>query len=316
MERTQRSHYLASACLVVLGLKFAAYWLTGSAALYSDALESTINVLAAGAAFFAIRVSARPADTNHPYGHHKAEYFSAVFEGGLVVGAALAIFHSAYLGFLAPKPLEAPLVGLAINGGASAINGAWAWVLLVLGPSLAIAGARRGRPACDDRRAHVGRCDYRRRARIGDRLARARSRGDAGRRQRSVVGLRDGSRRRGRTYGDVVGVVVGQLNAVAMMQLGSVPQNVNFAIQAPIVVNFLSAKDVVPKMDSSDPRREMPWSDVADLAKKFTVQVDCEAGTPRTSDTTPAPKSETAPSFEHNHCIGAASERVRTVTRG
>ena len=117
----------------MLGLKFAAYWLTGSAALYSDALESTINVLAAGAAFFAIRVSARPADTNHPYGHHKAEYFSAVFEGGLVVGAALAIFHSAYLGFLAPKPLEAPLVGLAINGGASAINGAWAWVLLSWG---------------------------------------------------------------------------------------------------------------------------------------------------------------------------------------
>jgi len=73
------------------------------------------------------------------------------------------------------------------------------------------------------------------------------------------------------------------------------PQNVNFAIQAPIVVNFLSAKDVAPRMDSSDAHREMPWSDVADLAKKFTVQVYCEAGTLRTSDTTPAPKNETAP---------------------
>ena len=134
MERTQKAALASVGIgLVVLGLKFAAYWLTGSVALYSDALESTINVLAAGAAFFAIGFSARPANSNHPYGHYKAEYFSAVFEGGLVVGAALAIFHSAYLGFLAPKPLDAPFVGLAINGGASAINGAWAWLLLLWG---------------------------------------------------------------------------------------------------------------------------------------------------------------------------------------
>jgi cation diffusion facilitator family transporter len=119
--------------LVVLGLKFAAYWLTGSIALYSDALESTINVMAAAAAFVALGVAARPADFNHPYGHQKAEYFSAVFEGGLVVGAALSIFHSAYLGFLALKPLDAPFVGLAINAGASLINGVWAWLLLFWG---------------------------------------------------------------------------------------------------------------------------------------------------------------------------------------
>lgn len=119
--------------LVVLGLKFAAFWLTGSIALYSDALETTINVVAAGAAFVALGVSAQPADSNHPYGHHKAEYFSAVFEGVLVVVAAILIFHSAYLGFLAPKPLDAPLEGLAINAGASAVNGAWAWLLLLWG---------------------------------------------------------------------------------------------------------------------------------------------------------------------------------------
>jgi cation diffusion facilitator family transporter len=119
--------------LVVLGLKFAAYWLTGSIALYSDALESTINVVAAGAAFVALRVSAQPADSNHPYGHHKAEYFSAVFEGGLVVVAAFSIFHSAYLGLLAPKSLNTPIVGLAINVGASLINGVWAWLLVFWG---------------------------------------------------------------------------------------------------------------------------------------------------------------------------------------
>ena len=89
---------------------------------------------------------------------------------------------------------------------------------------------------------------------------------------------------------NVVGVVVGQLSAITMMQvLGSVPQNVNFAIQALIVVNFLSTKDVTPKLDSSDTHRELPWSDVADLAKKFTVQVHCEAGPPQTSQAQPAP---------------------------
>src|SRR4051794_2816074 len=116
--------------LAVFFLKFAAYWLTGSVALYSDALESTINVVAAGAAFVALRVSARPADANHPYGHHKAEYFSAVFEGVLVVLAALSILHSAYRGYLAPKPLDAPVLGLAINVGASVINAVWGWALL------------------------------------------------------------------------------------------------------------------------------------------------------------------------------------------
>ena len=131
--------------LAVLGLKFSAYWLTGSIALYSDALETTINVVAAGAAFVALGVSAQPADSNHPYGHQKAEYFSAVFEGVLVVVAALSIFHSAYVGFLAPKPLDAPFEGLAINAGASVLNGAWAWLLLLWGrrwrsPALAADG--------------------------------------------------------------------------------------------------------------------------------------------------------------------------------
>lgn len=134
MERAQRVALGSVGIgLVVLALKFAAYWLTGSIALYSDALETTINVVAAGAAFVAIGVSARPANSNHPYGHHKAEYFSAVFEGALVVVAALLIFHSAYLGFLGPKPLDAPLEGLAINGGASVINGVWGSLLLLWG---------------------------------------------------------------------------------------------------------------------------------------------------------------------------------------
>jgi cation diffusion facilitator family transporter len=115
---------------LVLGLKFLAWWVTGSVALYSDALESIINVVAAGAAFVALRVSAQPADANHPYGHTKAEYFSAVFEGLLVVLAALSILREAYAGVLSPQPLDAPALGLAVNAVASAINAAWGWTLL------------------------------------------------------------------------------------------------------------------------------------------------------------------------------------------
>lgn len=116
--------------LAVLGLKYAAYRLTGSVALYSDALESIINVVAAAAAFLALRVSAQPADANHPYGHHKAEYFSAVLEGVLIVLAALAILHAAWTTYHAPRPLDAPALGLAVNALASLLNGLWSWFLI------------------------------------------------------------------------------------------------------------------------------------------------------------------------------------------
>ncbi|WP_149536680.1 cation diffusion facilitator family transporter [Siccirubricoccus phaeus] len=123
---------LVVGCLV-LAIKFGAWWVTGSVALYSDALESIINVAAAAAAVVALRVSALPPDTNHPYGHHKAEYFSAVLEGVLVLLAALSILREAYLGFLSPRPVDAPLLGMAINGAATAMNAAWSAVLLRFG---------------------------------------------------------------------------------------------------------------------------------------------------------------------------------------
>ncbi|SFO21770.1 cation diffusion facilitator family transporter [Roseovarius lutimaris] len=119
--------------LLVMGLKAVAWWLTGSLALMSDALESLVNVAAALAVVIALRVAERPADTNHPYGHHKAEFFSAVLEGVLIVIAALFILREAYGGFLAPYAPEAPLGGMLINAGASLINGAWAWVLIRAG---------------------------------------------------------------------------------------------------------------------------------------------------------------------------------------
>ena len=115
---------------LVLALKTLAWWMTGSVALLSDALESTVNLAAAFAALAAIRVAARPADDNHPFGHHKAEFFSAVLEGVLIIVAALFIFKEAYAGFFSPRVMERPFEGLAVNAVATLINGGWAFVLI------------------------------------------------------------------------------------------------------------------------------------------------------------------------------------------
>jgi len=116
--------------VAVLAIKFGAYLLTGSVALYSDALESIINVLTAAAAIVAIRSAARPPDAEHPYGHDKAEYLSAVMVGTLIVVAGLAILWEAYGAVLAPKPIDAPWTGVAVNAVATIINAVWSRVLL------------------------------------------------------------------------------------------------------------------------------------------------------------------------------------------
>ena len=87
--------------LVVLAIKALAWWMTGSIALLSDALESTVNVATAIAALIAIRVAALPADANHPYGHHKAEFMSAVLEGVMIIIAALLILGGVIGGVIA-----------------------------------------------------------------------------------------------------------------------------------------------------------------------------------------------------------------------
>ena len=122
-------------CLV-LGMKVIAWWITGSVALLSDALESTVNLATAAAALVAIRVAAIPPDANHPFGHHKAEFFSAVLEGVMIILAAVFIAREAYMGFLNPRPLTAPVEGLVINAGATVLNGVWAFVLLREGKRL------------------------------------------------------------------------------------------------------------------------------------------------------------------------------------
>lgn len=116
--------------LAVLALKYAAYWTTNSVGLLSDALETVVNLAASFAVVIALWVGEIPADDNHPYGHHKAEYLSAVLEGVLIVIAALIIFGEAFESFTNPRDLDVPLIGPVLNGLAGVLNGVWASVLI------------------------------------------------------------------------------------------------------------------------------------------------------------------------------------------
>ena len=117
----------------VLAMKAAAWWLTGSAALYSDALESVVNVVASLVAFVALRVARRPADANHPYGHDKIEFFAAVIEGVLIIAAAGSILQHAWETWNQAAPLQRPWLGLGLNAVSSAVNAGWAAVLVRAG---------------------------------------------------------------------------------------------------------------------------------------------------------------------------------------
>ena len=116
--------------LIVLGLKFLAWYLTGSIALYSDALESIVNVVTSIVALIAVRLAQKPADAALPYGYHKAEYFSAVIVGVMIIVAAILIAREAVLGFMAPELPEAPVQGLTISVVATVINLVWGFVLI------------------------------------------------------------------------------------------------------------------------------------------------------------------------------------------
>ena len=105
--------------LVVIVIKYVAYLVSGSVALYSDALESVVNVMTAVTTFAAIRLSAKPPDSGHPFGHHKAEFLAAMFEGAMI--AVVKLEHST--------------LGIVFNIVASILNGAWAWLLINRGRS-------------------------------------------------------------------------------------------------------------------------------------------------------------------------------------
>jgi cation diffusion facilitator family transporter len=119
-----------AAAILTIGLKTAAYFLTDSVGLLSDALESVVNLAGGLMAVAMLTVAARPADEDHPYGHSKAEYFSSVLEGSLILVAAVSIGIAAVHRLMFPKPLEQIGIGLAISVAASLVNLAVAVVLL------------------------------------------------------------------------------------------------------------------------------------------------------------------------------------------
>ena len=123
---------IATAVLTI-GLKAAAYWLTGSVGLLSDALESGVNLITAVFALIILTIAAQPPDAEHEYGHSKAEYFAGGIEGSLILFAALAIGFTAVQRLLNPQPLEQVGIGLFVSVLAALGNGLTALVLLRVG---------------------------------------------------------------------------------------------------------------------------------------------------------------------------------------
>ena len=122
-----------AAALGTIVLKGVAWWMTDSVGLLSDALESTVNLAGAIMALAMISIAELPADNHHTYGHGKAEYFSAGFEGLLILLAAIGIAYAAITRLLDPQPLEHVGIGLAVSVVASLVNLFTARVLLVAG---------------------------------------------------------------------------------------------------------------------------------------------------------------------------------------
>lgn len=119
--------------ILMLVIKFGAYWLTGSAAIFADAIETIVHVLAVAFASFSLRVSQKPADASHPYGHAKIGFFSAGAEGTLIVLAAIFIIHDAISKWMAGLVLENIGLGTGLTILTVLINGALGFYLIWIG---------------------------------------------------------------------------------------------------------------------------------------------------------------------------------------
>ena len=137
-RRKARSYAFLSigAAVLTIGLKFAAYQLTGSVGLLSDAIESLVNLVAAVVALWALTFAAKPADAEHAFGHDKAEYFSSALEGTLILVAAASIAVEAWGRLFEPQPLAQVGLGLSLALIATAVNGGVATILLRAGRRL------------------------------------------------------------------------------------------------------------------------------------------------------------------------------------
>jgi cation diffusion facilitator family transporter len=131
-QRLTPKRLLAASVVVALAtivLKTLAWWVTDSVGLLADAMESFVNLASAVFGLAMVTIAQRPADEAHPYGHHKAEYFSSGFEGLLIVAAAAAILWAAGHRLFDPQPLEQVGWGLTLSVISSAMNGFLAWIM-------------------------------------------------------------------------------------------------------------------------------------------------------------------------------------------
>ncbi|MFZ3083132.1 cation diffusion facilitator family transporter [Rhodoferax ferrireducens] len=115
--------------VITITLKTLAWYITDSVGLLSDAMESLVNLASAIFGLLMVTIARRPADDDHPYGHHKAEYFSSGFEGVLIIAAAMGIVWAAGHRLLEPQPIEQVGWGLALSVVSSALNGLMAWFM-------------------------------------------------------------------------------------------------------------------------------------------------------------------------------------------
>lgn len=131
MSRVQRAMLVSmAAAIATIVLKFGAYFMTGSVGLYSDAVESFVNLAAAVLGFVLLGVAAAPADDEHPFGHEKAEFFASGAEGMLILFAAVAIAWSAINRLIAPEPVAKLDYGLLLSLAATLVNAVAAWWLM------------------------------------------------------------------------------------------------------------------------------------------------------------------------------------------
>ena len=115
--------------VITIIMKTMAWYITDSVGLLSDAMESFVNLASAIFALLMVTVAQQPADAEHPYGHHKAEYFSSGFEGVLIMGAAVAIIWASVHRLFEPQPVVDLGWGLTLSVASSALNGVLAWVM-------------------------------------------------------------------------------------------------------------------------------------------------------------------------------------------
>ncbi|HVS97956.1 MAG TPA: cation diffusion facilitator family transporter, partial [Puia sp.] len=126
MEKSRQNivvqRWVAAIAVILFLLKIAAYYLTDSVAVLTDALESTVNVIAGFVGLYSLHVAAKPRDEDHPYGHGKAEFLSAAVEGALVLMAGLIIIYEVVIDFIHPHPLQRLDKGLYIIGFTAIVN--------------------------------------------------------------------------------------------------------------------------------------------------------------------------------------------------